>query len=83
MSGQYIQELVNDLVQDFPQDLQTKAFITSETNEASNNVKVKILLVKGGKTLMKIKYYVRSADDVNRFGLFLSLLKEDFMTSNL
>lgn len=81
------QELVNDVAftfyEDLPEDLTVKAYISSQVSHLTDELVVNIALWKDDKRLVKTDYYIKELDDIDRLGIFLSLLWNNFMTSNL
>lgn len=81
------QELVNDVAftfyEDLPEDLTVKAYISSQVSHLTDELVVNIALWKDDKRLVKTDYYIKELDDIDRLGIFLSLLRNNFMTSNL
>lgn len=88
MSTQYIHQLAENLAYEFLEetmsmDLPVEAKIFSEINNFTEQVRLIIHLVKDNMTFLKTVYYVRHVSDINRIGLLLRLLKDNFMTSDL
>ena len=86
MSKEHILKLTSDLAFDFLEEthnLQTKVIVSGEIDLPQNLVIMLIVIVSDDTKILRTEYYLWHVDDIKNFGLFLDLLQNKFLKSDL